>query len=232
MRRGLRLLAVALVVATAAGVAASASGRHQARKQSSGQSALRSVVYRAAADYLGMTRRELRRTRRSGQSLLQIAEARGKSVVAFKAVLNGATRDWVVRRGVAGELTRARSRQILGTARGEVDAMVRQRPAAGFRGGPDLGKVLTTAAASYLGLTQDELAGRLQAGRTFERLAAARKLSAAGLRLAMWNAVRSKLDRRVAIGALDGDKRAKLLARAERRIERLVAPSEPAPGPS
>ena len=216
---GLRLIAAgSLIVVLAASVAVSASARRDAKQPSS----VKAVVFRAAADYLGMERRELRQLRRSGRSLVQIAASRGKPVGAFKAALVRAT-ERELPGGRAGDHLDAGTRQSVDPARGEIDELIRQVPARGKRASARLGKVLSTAAARYLRVPENKLSRTIQSGRSLATVATSHKRSVAGLRAALRAAAVAKLDQRVAAGEMNAKKKRKLLARAERKIERLVA---------
>src|SRR6266508_1555877 len=105
----------------------------------------------AVAAYLGLTQSELRAQLEAGKSLAQIASAQGKSVEGLDdAVANG-------------KLTAAQAETMLAERRSHVGDIVNATGGPGERGvrlavGPAFGD----AAATYLGLTQDELRAQLE----------------------------------------------------------------------
>lgn len=226
MRFGLRLFAVSVfVVALAVGGAASASARRDGPKGPS----MKVVLLKAAADELGMDRRELRQARRAGRSLVQIAASRQLTVDQLKTVLLRAAAEWLSGRVLRGELTRERSRELLDAASPDVDTFMNQgsgtaerRPA---RRGDSVGEGMLSIAAHYLHLKHDELVRKLDSGRSLAGVAVAQKRTVKGLRTAIRTAVLAKLERRATIGTLGAEKKRKLLARLDRRIERLMARS-------
>src|SRR4051812_13709805 len=120
----------------------------------------------AAATYLGITQTQLLTQLQSGKTLAQIADATsGKStaglvdalVVAETAELDAALK--------AGTITQAQHDQIVAGLKARSTAMVNNtRPphGPGFGHGHGPGGDDFAAAASYLGLTTDELATQLQ----------------------------------------------------------------------
>lgn len=143
-----RLIAVAAAVvvgATCAG-GALAEGRPGDGHPGPGRGAERGPVFgmlQAAAAYLELTPQALAEQLRSGKSLAQVAEARGKSVqVLVDAIVAGAkTRlDAAV---AAGKISSAKAAEILSRLKARVTALVTRsaparpaRPAKGAPAGP------------------------------------------------------------------------------------------------
>jgi len=78
------------------------------------------------------------------------------------------------------------------------------------------------AAASYLGLTEDELHSRLESGKTLAEIAKAQGKSVAGLKNAMVADAKTHLDAAVKAGRLSSAEEQRVLADLEQRIDDLV----------
>ena len=78
------------------------------------------------------------------------------------------------------------------------------------------------AAASYLGLTEDELHSRLESGKTLAEVAKAQGKSVAGLKNAMVADAKKHLDAAVKAGRLSSAEEQRVLADLEQRIDDLV----------
>lgn len=81
----------------------------------------------AAADYLGLTRAELRRRLANGRSLAQIARAEGKSVDGLEQAIVDAARAELDRAVADGDLTAAQRNEMLRRLREHVDELVAGR---------------------------------------------------------------------------------------------------------
>jgi hypothetical protein len=78
------------------------------------------------------------------------------------------------------------------------------------------------AAASYLGLTEDELHSRLESGKTLAEIAKAQGKSVDGLKAALVKDAKSHLDAAVKAGRLSSAEEQRVLADLEQRIDDLV----------
>ena len=97
------------------------------------------------------------------------------------------------------------------------------RPGFGFGPGMSL-----SAAARFLGLSDDQLRTQLRDGKSLADLAKDKGKSTADLKAAMKSAIASELDRAVKDNKLTADRRAKILAAIDQRLDRLIANSPPA----
>jgi hypothetical protein len=156
---------------------------------------------RAAADYLGLSIDELVEQLKSGKSLADVAAARGKSVDGLKQAILDAAKSSLDASVAAGDLTSDDAQQILSQLRTQLDDVVNGKP--GFKigiehraGGPALDGPLATA-ASYLGLSDDELMKELQAGKSLADVAAAHGKSADGLEQAIFDAEKARLQQAI-----------------------------------
>jgi hypothetical protein len=175
-----------------------------------------------AAAYLDLTPVALRGELRSGKSLAQVATANGKSVDGLESALLSALRTKVQAARAAGKIDAARADRLLQRAPQLVDRIVNATPRArttrvrGKRGG------LLKVAATYLGVTNAQLATELRAGKSLAQVATAKNTSVDGLKQALLAALKQKVDAAAAAGRLDAAHAQKLLERAPARIERLV----------
>jgi hypothetical protein len=86
-----------------------------------------------------------------------------------------------------------------------------------------LRRVAVKAAVAYLGVDRKTIRADLKRGQTLSRIANAQAgKSAAGLEQAITTAVKAKLDARVAAGKLAADREARILARLQTRLDKLV----------
>ncbi len=91
----------------------------------------------------------------------------------------------------------------------------------GFHGGGHLA-VHLSAAATYLGLTNDELRTKLEAGQSLADIAKAQDKSLDGLKQALLDDEKKELDQAVADGALTRAQADAILARKQARIDDIV----------
>jgi len=91
----------------------------------------------------------------------------------------------------------------------------------GFRGTLD-------AAATYLGLTDDQLRSQLESGKSLADIAKAQNKSVDGLKQAIISAAQSKLDQAVKDGRLTSDEESQILAKLKANIDDLVNGTPPA----
>jgi hypothetical protein len=78
------------------------------------------------------------------------------------------------------------------------------------------------AAASYLGLTEEQLQSRLESGKTLAQIAEAEDKSVDGLKAALVKDAKAKLDAAVKAGTLTKAEEQKVLQDLEQRIDDLV----------
>ena len=81
----------------------------------------------------------------------------------------------------------------------------------------------STAAATYLGVTEDSLRTSLRSGDTLAEVAKAKGKTSAGLVTALVTAAKADLDEKVAAGKLTAERRTSILADLSDRIEDCVA---------
>jgi hypothetical protein len=205
-----RVLVVgALVVALAAGSAVLVGS------EATAQSSARGGLFSVAADYIGLTREQLRAELRKGQSLAQVAAAQGKSREGLEQALLAAAEERLNAREISDE----RKQEIRARLPERIDKLVDKVGKPGKLRARIAKRGLLNAAADYVGLTREQLREQLRAGQSLAQIAAAQGKSVDGLKQAMLDAVKARLERKAGLSA---ERRERLLARAEKLIERLV----------
>jgi lambda repressor-like predicted transcriptional regulator len=222
-----RLLAVGLAALALAGVGAAASSDAQARPGKA--RALQVHALKAAADYLGLTKAQLR-AQLPGHSLAQLATAQGKSVDGLEAAIVAKVKTPIDKRQAAGRITSQRAATLLAAVQQRVDTFVnrvfgarvgalRAKPfkaAAGFR------RIALRESAEYLGLTRKELRTQLK-GTSLAQLAVAKGKTEAGLEAAILEPLAARLTRAKTNGRITAARETAALAALGKRIDAFVA---------
>jgi lambda repressor-like predicted transcriptional regulator len=201
------LAAGALAAAVGVGAAAGAKKPHAP-----------GLLLRAAAQYLQLDRATLAKDLRSGQTLAQLANARGKSVNGLEAAMVAAVRTKLDAAVSAGRLTSTREQQVLARVQDVVNRLVNAklapRPRAKAR--------LLGVAAAYIGVKPKALVAELK-GKSLAQVATAHGKTAAGLKTALLQPFKARLDKAVAAGRVSsGDAQARL-ARISARLDALIS---------
>jgi hypothetical protein len=206
-----KLAAVAAAVALAAGIgvgAASGAKRHAP-----------GALLKAAAEYVGLSRAELVKQARSGQTLAQIAVARGKTVEGLKAAMSAAFKARLDASVSAGKLTRAQADARLARGTRLIDRIVTGRLAAPKRTSK---AGLLNPAARYIGVTRKALITELRAGKSLAQVATAHGKTAAGLKAALLQPFKARFDKAVASGRLTAAQAQTRLDRLSARLDKLI----------
>jgi hypothetical protein len=206
---------IAAVVAAAAlvggiGVGAAAGAKRHAP----------GALLKAAAEYVGMSRAELVKAARSGQTLAQIAVANGKTVDGLKAAMRSALKAKLDRAVAAGKLSAAQATARLERGDRLIDRLVNGRLAASKqRAGKSR---LLNAAARYIGVTPRALRAELRAGKSLAQVASAHGKTAAGLKAALLQSFKARLGRAVESGRITSAQAQSRLDRISARLDRLI----------
>jgi hypothetical protein len=212
------ILPLALVLALVAGGAGLVASQAVAGG-GKGKARVHAGLLKVAADYVDLSKRELRAELRSGKSLAQVAEARGKTRAGLVTALTAAVKAKLDRRLAAQKLTAARHAALLARAQQRIEQLVDRT---GIRAGGKAARAkrgLLHAAATHLQLDRAALSERLRAGSSLAEIAAAQGKTRAGLKAALLTAVETRLARNTRFTA---EQRAAKLAKADARIERLL----------
>jgi hypothetical protein len=200
----MRLTLLTLVLATA--LATPAAAAHGGK----------SGLLQAAAGYLELTKPQLVQELRSGKSLTQVAEARGKTRAGLVSVLVAAVK---AKTDAKARLTDEQKAAALVRAQAQIERLVDR---VGVRAGRKHARVkggLLRVAAAYIQLEPRALAQRLRAGSSLAEVAVAQGKTRAGLKAALPDAVKARLDRSMRLTA---EQKAAALAQADAKIERLL----------
>lgn len=223
----LKLIALLAVVA---GVVAIAVGAVATSADAGPRAGKRATVVNAAATYLGLTPRALIAELRTGKSLAQVTAARGKSVEGLKQALRAAFDARLSRAVAAGLITAEQKARRLARVQTRLERLVNRvwRADAAGRAGESrlrhgMRATVVSGAATYLGVTPRALIRELRTGKSLAQVTVARGKSVDGLKQALRAAFDARLSRAVAAGRITAEQKARLLARAEARLDRLVA---------
>ena len=206
-----KLVAVFAAGALAAGFGvgvASGAKRHHAPR----------VLLAAAAQYLQLDRIALSKDLRSGQTLAQIANARGKSVSGLEAALVAAVKVKLDAAVSTGRLSAAREQRVLARVQGMVGRLVNAKLAAR----PQAKARLLGAAAAYIGIKPKALRTELK-GKSLAQVATAHGRTAAGLKAALLAPFKTRLDKAVAAGRVSSADAQARLGRISARLDALIS---------
>jgi len=215
MRLGSRRALAALVAAAVCAGAAVAGSADAAKRHG------HATLLKAAAAYIGVSRAELVKDARAGQTLAQIATAHGKTVPGLKSAMLTALKARLDAAVSAKRLTSAQAQARLARADKLLDRLVNAR----------LGKTalrpararLLNISARYIGLTPKALRAELKAGSSLAQVAAAHGKSASGLRDALLKPFERQLDKATAAGRISAADAQARLARISARLDRIIS---------
>jgi hypothetical protein len=185
-----------------------------------------------AATYLGLTEAELRTQLESGKTLAQIANATsGKSATGLIAALVAAEKQELASAVASGKLTQAQADAMSANLQQRLTDLVN---GAFPKGGPGFGFHVggLDAAATYLGLTADQLRTQLESGKTLAQIANATSgKSAAGLIAALVADAKKDIAAAVSAGKLTQAQADTITSDLQQRITDLVNGTLPTRGP-
>lgn len=231
-RTKIGVTAAALAVAAGTGGALAAAGSGGSAEN--GSPGIGVVVHHgggpaAIAAYLGLTESELRAQLDAGTTLAQIASVQGKSVAGLEDVIVADAKAHLDDAVANGQLTAAQEATMLAELKSHVDEMVN---ATGGPRGPHMrigiGPAFGDAAATYLGVTPDELRTQLEGGKTLAQVAAAQGKSVTGLEAAILAGAKQELDQAVAAGKLPAAQEQEMLSRLQEHLDDIVNNAGPA----
>jgi polyhydroxyalkanoate synthesis regulator phasin len=180
----------------------------------------------SVATYLGLTADELRTQLRSGKTLAQIAAAQGKTVAGLQATMLADAKTHLDQAVADGKLTAAEAATRLADLKSHLDEIVNQtgppRGGPGHAGKGPGGHHFGSAAASYLGLTEEALRTQIESGKSLAQVAAAQGKSVAGLEAAILADAKTHLDQAVADGKLTADQAKTMLEELSSRLDDIV----------
>ena len=176
------------------------------------------------ASYLGLTQAELRAQLKAGKTLAQIASAQGKPVSVLEEVIYAGARSHLDQAVADGKLTAAQEQTMLAELKSHLDDIVNHTgpPGGGVR-------ILATAVAGYLGLSETELRTQIESGKSLAQVATAQGKPVEGLKAAILAEAKSHLDQAVTAGKLTAAQAKTILAELTSHIDDLVNRTGPPP---
>ena len=213
MRLGSRR-ALAALVAAAVCAGAAFAGSADAAKRHQG------ALLRAAAQYIGVSRGELVKEARNGQTLAQIATAHRKTVDGLETAMLAALKTRFDAAVSAKRLTPAQAQARLARAEKLVDRIVNAH----------LGKAalrpvkarLLIRSARYIGVTPKALRTELKAGKSLAQVATAHDKTAAGLKDALLKPFQQRLVKASAAGRISSTQAQTRLAKISARLDKII----------
>src|SRR4029453_13884558 len=180
---------VTLAVAAGAGGAIAAGGKGRAGRPGHPGPA-------AIASYLGLTPAQLREQLKAGKTLAQIAIAQGKSVSGLEDAIYADVQAHLDRAVAKGRLSAAREQAILTRLKAHLDDIVNHAaPGFGRHAGTRLGAA--PAPPSPPGTPPAQLRTELGAGKSLAQIATEHGKTVDGLKAAILDAVKARLDKAV-----------------------------------
>jgi hypothetical protein len=178
------------------------------------------VLLKAAAQYLGLERAELVKDVRAGQTLAQIATARGKSVNGLEAAMVAGGKAKLDAAVAAGKLTSAQEQTKLERLQKLVDRLVNAKLTR--RGGHAGKAAVLRIAAKYIGITPKALAAELK-GKSLAQVTTAHGKPVSGLKDALLKPFKARLDKAVAAGRISSADAQARLAKLSARLDELIS---------
>lgn len=214
-----RLIAGGVAVAMlAGGGAAFAAGGSHATSRGAG---FRAVVG-AVTSYLGVSAQQLQADLAAGQTLAQIAAAQGKTVSGLEQTIESAVKSQLDQAVTAGKITAQQEQMVLSRLQARLNTLVTSaHPGVLVRYGMRRA-ALVRVAASYIGISADQLRAQLKAGKTLAQIATAQGKTVAGLEQAITAAVKARLDKAVAAGRITSTQEQQTLNRLAGHLDTLV----------
>ena len=194
---------IAAAAALAAGIGVGSAGGAKPRAKG--------PVLKAAVEYIGVSRAQLLKDARAGQTLAQIATAHGKTVAGLEAAMLAAIKAKLEARN----LTPAQQQARLARAEKLVDRLVNTKLTGKQRGAKAAKAVVLRASARYIGIKPQALRTELK-GKSLAQVAVAHGKTAAGLKAALLKPFQTRLDKAVASGRIT-------TAQAQTRLDKLSA---------
>jgi len=210
---------VLVVVAVVALAAAAVVGAARLRHERAAARLARGAVVSAVTSELGLSTTQLRADLVSGQTLAQIATARGKPVAGLEQAILGAVQSRLVDAVAAGKLSAGQEQKLLARIGPRLAKLLNaQHPVARLVLRARVRAFVVRTAAQYLALTPLQLRSDLGAGQTLAQVAAANGKTVDGLEQAVQGAARTRLDNAVSAGRISAPQEQALLSRLATRL--------------
>jgi hypothetical protein len=177
------------------------------------------LLLKVAAQYLRLDRSALVKDIRSGQTLAQIATARGNSVDGLEAAMVAAVKVKLDAAVAAGKVSSAVEQAKLARAQKLVHNLVHAQLQARVK---RAGKArLLGLAAKYIGIPPRTLAAEVK-GKSLARVATAHAKTAAGLKAALLKPFQTRVAKAVSAGRISSADAQAKLSRISTRLDELI----------
>ena len=198
---------IAAAAALAAGIGVGSAGGATPRPHA--------AVLKAAVQYIGVSRAELLKDARAGQTLAQIATAHGKSVAGLEAAMLAAIKAKLEARNLTPAQLQARQARAEKLVNRLVNAKLagKQRAARAS---------LLRVSAKYIGVNPQALRAELKTGKSLAQVATSHGKTAAGLKAAILKPIQARLTRAVATGRLTSAQAQTRLDQLSARLDKLI----------
>ena len=192
---------------------------------------LSKVGLEAAAQALGMTAQDLKAELDKGQTLRQVAQARGGDAAKVEQAVADALKAEVDKAVAAGKLSQARADQAKSRVDQAVSRLMDANLGAARQAKPDAkahplllagAREAYAAAAQALGLSAKDLKAELDKGQSLRQVAQARNVDPATVQQAMVTALNTRIDQAVTNGRLTQDQAATAKERAAQMAQKLM----------
>jgi UDP-N-acetylmuramate-alanine ligase len=198
---------IAAAVALTAGVGVGSAGGAKPRPHA--------AVLKAAVQYIGVSRAELLKDARAGQTLAQIATAHGKSVAGLEAAMLAAIKAKLEARNLTPAQLQARQARAEKLVNRLVNAKLAGKQRAAKAG-------LLRVSARYIGVKPQALRAELKTGKSLGQVATSHGKTVAGLKAAILKPIQTRLDKAVASGRLTSAQAQTRLDRLSARLDKLI----------
>lgn len=183
---------------------------------------------KAAATYIGVSLEQLRTEIRGGGSLASIAVAHGKTVAGLEAAIVADAKTHLATAVANGKLTATEAAQRLQRLQQRVTQLVMRtggqdgkKPAAKKKAKAAI-RGAVKAAATYLGLTTEQIRTQLQSGKSLAEIATAQGNSVDGLKAAIVADAKATIDKLVSSGKIPAERGQRYLEQIQKNVDRLV----------
>ena len=214
MRVGSRRALAATVAAVVCAGAALAGSADAAKRQGHG------ALLRAAASYIGVSRAELVKDARAGQTLAQMATEHKKTVAGLESAMLAPVKARLDAAVSAKKLTPAQAQARLTRATKLIDRLVNAHLGRAALRTERAG--LLRVSAKYIDITPKALRAELQAGKSLAQVAADHGKTATGLKDALLKPFQAKLNRAQATGKISATAAQERLAKISARLDKLI----------
>ena len=186
---------------------------------------------KSAATYIGVTVDQLRQELKGGKSLAGVAVAHGKTQAGLEAAIVADAKTHLDAAVASGKLTADREAQILAKLQANVSKLVSgHRPPAGKQKGKQAIRAAVKTAATYVGLSVEQIRTQLQAGKSLAEIATAQGKSVDGLKAAIVTDAKAAIAKLVSSGKITAERGQQYLEQIQKNIDKIVNAKRQAKG--